>query len=206
MSTPSSNPPPPPTTPSSLLSRLREVAEVTFEEGHGHPPYDWQGDDISHLLMIKASPQTHPSGPVLIVHCTGGGKSAVRNTFGFACEGVILTLVPLLSLGADQSTKLAQLCASQSLPSSIRTFHLDEYRSPSVNASLQRMLQSLPDDTDETIFLFSSPQKLAGSVQWSSTIASLIGRNFHFSLCIDECHLYAQFGLELVRRDCRLSK
>ncbi len=179
----------------SLLDCLRDIAILSFQEGHCKPPYPWQTAEIVHILQMKASPTDHPPGPVLLVHSTGGSKSAVRNTIGFALGGIILTIVPLLSLGADQCTKLKALATAHGLP--IKCFHLDEYHSRSVNLALCCMLQSLPDDTNETIFLFSSsPQKITESSEWTSTISSLVDKPFSFFLCIDECHLYAQFGLE----------
>ena len=47
----------------------------------------------------------HPS-PVLLVRPTGGGKSATRDVSGLLAGGVVLNIVPLLSLGADQEKKI----------------------------------------------------------------------------------------------------
>jgi superfamily II DNA helicase RecQ len=106
---------------------------------------------------------------------------------------VTLTIVPLLSLGADQTAKLQSLSDSNQLP--VQVYHLDEYRARDANRSLCRLINELTDAT-VTIFLFASPQKLL-SREWSDYIGSLIKRqSVPFSLCVDECHLYAQFGAE----------
>jgi superfamily II DNA helicase RecQ len=112
---------------------------------------------------------------------------------GFVRGGVTLTIVPLLSLGADQTTKLQTLRDAKDLP--IQLYHLDEYRDRATNRSLCRLIDGLHDDS-VTLFLFSSPQKLL-SKEWSDCIGSLIKRrSVPLTLCIDECHLYAQFGAE----------
>jgi hypothetical protein len=107
--------------------------------------------------------------------------------------GVILTIVPLLSLGADQTAKLQCLVDANQLPVDI--YHLDEYRSVDVNQSLCRLLNALTDSS-VTVFLFSSPQKLL-SREWSRCLEALVKRgSVPLTVCIDECHLYAQFGAE----------
>jgi hypothetical protein len=77
---------------------LPAIAELAFKEFHGFEPYQWQIQAAVHSLQQDTG-EANP-GPLLMVRSTGGGKSAVRNVLGFLREGVSLTIVPLLSLGA----------------------------------------------------------------------------------------------------------
>jgi hypothetical protein len=102
---------------------LRDIVAYSFEEGHGFPPHEWQIQYIMRMLhatAMAACDDTLPSSgslsPFLICRSTGGGKSACRNTMGFVRGGVTLTIVPLLSLGADQTTKLQALRDANDLP------------------------------------------------------------------------------------------
>ena len=166
----------------------------SFKEGHGFSPHEWQTQYISRVLEGSSTQSGNRPRPFLICRSTGGGKSACRNTLGFIQGGVTLTIVPLLSLGADQTAKLQSLSDCNQLP--VQVYHLDEYRARDANRSLCRLINELTDAT-VTIFLFASPQKLL-SREWSDRIGSLIKRrqSVRFSLCVDECHLYAQFGAE----------
>ena len=102
-----------------------------------------------------------------------------------------LTIVPLICLGADQTAKLQSLSDCKQLP--VQIYHLDEYRVWDANRSLYRLINELTDATI-TILLFASPHKLL-SREWSDCIGSLIKQqSVPFSFCVDECHLYAQFG------------
>jgi superfamily II DNA helicase RecQ len=175
------------------LTTLHEIVSYSFLEGHGFPPHEWQKDCISHVLKGSSTHSGATPHPFLICRSTGGGKSVCRNTLGFIQGGVTLTIVPLLSLGADQTAKLQSLTDAKQLP--VELHHLDEYRGRDDNRSLHRKLDTLTNDS-VTLFLFSSPQKLLSS-EWSDCVASLIKRtSVPFTLCVDECHLYAQFGAE----------
>ena len=69
----------------------------------GADPHPWQVEATAHVLsMISPNMPDSEPGLVMLVQATGGGKSAVRDAIGLAAGGVILTIVPLLSLGADQ--------------------------------------------------------------------------------------------------------
>ena len=83
---------------------------------------------------------------------------------------MILTIVPLLSLGADQTAKLQSLSDSNQSP--VQVYHLDQHRARDANRFLCRLINELTDATI-TIFLFASPQKLF-SEEWSGCIGSLI--------------------------------
>jgi superfamily II DNA helicase RecQ len=148
---------------------------------------------MSRVLEGSSTQSGSRPRPFLICRSTGGGKSACRNILGFIQGDVTLMIVPLLSLGADQTAKLQSLSDSNQSP--VQVYHLDQHRARDANRFLCRLINELTDAT-VTIFLFASPQKLL-SREWYDCIGSLIKQqSVPFSLCVDECHLYAQFGAE----------
>ena len=179
--------------PPVTIDVIRDYAAVAMQEGHGKDAYSSQIDAITHVLQMRNDPSNHPAGPILLVQPTGGGKSATRNCIGFIAGGVVLTIVPLLSLGADQASKLAMVIQQKNLPACV--YHLDEYKDYNPNAHLQNLLFQMDADPDTTVFLFCSPQKLVNSKSWQQTIERLVERDLLRLVAIDECHLYAEFGL-----------
>ena len=67
------------------------------------------------LVVLRCLGQmSHPQhplkpGPVCAVLPTGGGKSAIRDAHSIAHGMFSLTIVPLLSVGSDQATKIRPL-------------------------------------------------------------------------------------------------
>ena len=66
-------------------------------------PHDWQEEVILHILALV---RDDTCAPLMFVRPMGGGKSAVRDTVGVILAGVSLTILPLLSLAADQTDKV----------------------------------------------------------------------------------------------------
>lgn len=84
------------------------------------------------------------------VQPTGGGKSATRACIGFILGGVVLTIGPLLSLGADPSSKLKESISSRQLPRHV--LHLDKFKTKSLNLRLQNIcFLAMDKDSDHTI-------------------------------------------------------
>lgn len=69
--------------------------------------------------------------------------------------------------------------------------HLDEYRSPQQVAIVTGLLRELPD-TDGSVVLFASPQILGTTYRCLLDI--LIKDNILSMVCIDEIHLFVEFG------------
>ncbi len=109
------------------------------------------------------------------------------------CASVSLTITPLLSLGADQTQKIRKNTSPNSGP--VHEVHLDELRCPQAQQLLSDQLLSLSINTDTTVFLFSSPQAIVNNQVWRPMIDSLIAKRLLSMLCIDEVHLFVQFGL-----------
>ena len=155
---------------SASPTTLHDIVAYLFKEGHGFAPHEWQTQYISRVLEGSSTQSGNRPCPFLIYQSTGGGKSACRNNLSFIQGGVTLTIVPLLSLGADQTAKLQSLSDCKQLP--VQIYHLDEYWARDANRSLCRLINELTDATI-TIFLFASPQELL-SREWSDCIGSLI--------------------------------
>ena len=164
-----------------------------FHRCHGFTPREWQLHICSYLLKCACRPPSPNPQPILIVRTTAGGKSAVRNAVGLCTAGVTITVVPLLSLSADQATKLQQLKDSDT---SVRVYNLDAIRNFRANQRIRQQLLSLDDDTSLSIFLFCSPQKITKDPMWSLAIEQLVARGIVCLVAVDECHLFANFGIE----------
>ena len=178
------------TTKEAIISIARDAVRDAVG---GADPHPWQVEATAHILAMM-SPKVPDSDPgiVMMVQATGGGKSAVRDAIGLVAGGVILTIVPLLSLGADQTAKLQAKRVRNGLP--INVFHIDEYQGSKSNGDLLTYLHSLPKDRSETVYLFSSPQKLATNKEWKHAVKSLIKKGVLSCLVLDEAHLFATFG------------
>jgi superfamily II DNA helicase RecQ len=69
-------------------------------------PYDVQILIRRHLQRMSHSLHCQVPAPILFIWPTGGGKSLVRDLHAIILGGFTITIVPLLSVGIDQSTKL----------------------------------------------------------------------------------------------------
>ena len=116
--------------------------------------YAWQSQVGGHVLSSVSS---HNPNVELLVRPTGGGKSLVRNGVGACLCGITLTVVPLLSLGADQARKINSSVDASTQP--ISSIHLDELSDHEAKA-LFATLTSLPHQPSQAVFLFCSPQFL----------------------------------------------
>jgi superfamily II DNA helicase RecQ len=85
------------------------------------------------------------SPSVLLVQGTAAGKSTVMTTTLTITQGVALIIAPLLALGADQSSKIK--LASQS-GGTIIAFHLDEYKSTILQASVVEVVDNVVHDSN----------------------------------------------------------
>ena len=200
-------------TPSNVpyaLPRLEQAILRSFTDWHGKTARPWQvnacGEVIKrHTIQPTVSPILRP---VLLVRSTGGGKSAVRDVSGFLCGGISITIVPLLSLAADQTSKLTHLSLSQGLHHRLRVFNLDVIRSEKLNTLLRNHLEELSstDTSKKRVFLFTSPQKITNNPSWQQTIARCCHNGSLRLLAVDECHLYATHGMEFRAEFAELRK
>jgi superfamily II DNA helicase RecQ len=110
------------------------------------------------------------------------------------CAGFSLTIVPLLSLGADQEEKLT--LRAKHAEGTITSVHLDEIRSAGDQELLISKLKLLPNESSTTVILFSSPQAMLNKkFLWLDFLNWLIDNNRLSMVCVDEVHLFAHFGM-----------
>jgi superfamily II DNA helicase RecQ len=178
-------------------SFFRDVAFETnevFKVVIGKTPYDYQAR-VRRALAVMSHPQ-HPSpkSSVLLVQPTGGGKTCCNVSHSLILAGFSLTIVPLLSLGVDQEEKLKRY-PSDASKGIINPIHLDDYRSAASQRSLVNDLLLIETTTQQTFLLFSSPQAIVGSKPFQELIQHLIKTKLLRMICVDELHLYVQFGL-----------
>jgi hypothetical protein len=173
---------------------LRTIIIAAFAAFHAFAPKDWQLETVAHILKIVSHA---PPGPIPILLCrpTGGGKSAIRDCAGLILGGgVVVTFVPLLAVAGDQTAKVRKASERED---NIRVFNLDEYRNYRKKKQLQKALvDDLDITTGVTVYLFSSPQTITTDTTWQRTLNYLIENGTIKLLTVDECHLFASFGLE----------
>jgi superfamily II DNA helicase RecQ len=175
-----------------LDSLCRRLARLSMINGFEKAPYLWQENVISHLNKMACHPSRgglEPS-PVFLCHpTTGGGKSLVRDTFAVAQGGVTWCLSPLLSLAADQETKI-----NAGSNTTITAIHIDAYRSPAAQKLLCDHIMALSLSSPNTTIILSSPQAIVHNSIYQSMLNTLIKKRLLILLAIDEIHLFVQFG------------
>mmetsp|Transcript_31075 Transcript_31075/g.69711 ORF Transcript_31075/g.69711 Transcript_31075/m.69711 type:complete len:694 (-) Transcript_31075:1581-3662(-) len=132
---------------------------------------------------------------VLMVLRTGSGKSLVMQTAGIMMGGICLMIIPLLSLSADQLSKMRDIPQEEGMVDAI---NLDEFPNQvpgtKVFDGLIKRIQDMEEDTTSTIFLIASPQFMTreSSKDLMSAILNAHKRRLLRTVVIDEVHLYVQ--------------
>ena len=85
----------------------------------------------------------------------GGGESLILHTVAVCVGGISLVLVPLLSLTADQ---LSRIKSAKQNHGSVRAVHLDEVPDALVRLYLMPKMEAMKTDGTETLLLYCSPQ------------------------------------------------
>ena len=140
--------------------------------------------------LIKMKNKTNECMPILLVHGTGGGKSAVMQTVATINLGVTLAIENTLSLSVDQSSKIS---GAQQKYGSVIAFHLDLIKRKKDYIMLINTLLDLKPDTEKTIILFSSPEVLLKG-HWKIMLGKLIEKGLLRLVCVDEVHQFVHFG------------
>ena len=138
--------------PTSLAESIEFVSREVFATPKLRSMQSWAID-----LCLEP---TKVDSKLLFVTRTGYGKSHVMRTLGVLVGGVVVILVPLLSLSADQMNKMKE--ASQKY-GTVETHHLDEFPTDDGGLKLRTLvdrINALEETTTSTIFLFTSPQFL----------------------------------------------
>ena len=117
----------------------------------------------------------------------------MRDVHSTLFRGVFLTIVPVLSLGADFSLKVRQK-ASQGY-GYVVSIHLDEVQNVVDTKRIIDSVEALLLDTKKTIMLFTSPQTLADKPYWKQFVAGLINKKMMRLIAVDEIQLFVHYGL-----------
>jgi len=91
------------------------------------------------------------------VQGTGSGKSTVPKTVGVVTCGITLVIENTLSLGADQCSKFEKAVQDHG---PVQSFQLDALKTEDEINALKDLILTLPSDTNSSIFLYSSPERL----------------------------------------------
>jgi ATP-dependent DNA helicase RecQ len=153
----------------------------------GVEAYPFQQFVLKHLMLML--PSSAACRQVFLCQPTGGGKNAVRDAFAACQPGVTLNIAPLLSLNADQSTKLDLRRISEK----VVAIHWDQYRQAADLAALEADILSASRTVSSV--LFSSPQLIPDNPARHTFLKTLVAKGLLNCMCIDEAHLVVEFGL-----------
>ena len=120
---------------------------------------------------------------------TGGGKSAVRDAFASGEAGITLSIAPLLALNADQASKLN----SRKVTSGTVVIHYDQYKRADDIAAIEDSI--IRNASSLSVVIFCSPQMLTDRAASIVFIDRLLHSNLLRLVCVDEAHLFCEFGL-----------
>ena len=179
---------------------FNDICSECMESVWQRSPYEFQQKVVSHIIKMQCG-ENKPQA-TLLVQGTGGGKSAVYQAIGTVDAGVTLVIETTLSLGADQSSKIAS-ASGRNGP--VESFQLDSLKSKTSRNSLSQHLRSLEKTTNASIFLFTSPEELL-KFPWPSLIIHLSNNGLLKLVCVDEVHQFVSFGISFRRSFCVLKK
>jgi superfamily II DNA helicase RecQ len=144
---------------------------------------------------------TAANGKVLLVDRTGGGKSHVMRCAGVITRGIVLIVVPLLSLAADIIQKFDNDDDSHGIIDAIH-FNEDIGSDNDRRAQLIADMCAIKRSTRRTLFLFISPQRLHKYIDLRRALLQLHNKQIFRYVMLDEFHLFAQHGVDF-RREIR---
>ena len=179
------------------------IAKQAMEEVWGRTPNRFQKEIIPTILQMLTkdlSPQA-----LLLVQPTGSGKSAVPQTSSVVTNGVSIIIEPTLALSSDQSSKFDT--ASNKHGGLVYSYQLDLYKNDNdrkdvANNILSVLRQKQQQDIQLGIVsfvLFASPEALILPI-WMEFVDDLIKVDMLNLICVDEVHLFIEFGLSF-RKD-----
>jgi hypothetical protein len=155
-------------------------------------PHKVQLEVRRHLARMSHPEHPLQPGSTMVIMPTGYGKSGIRDAHAIIQGGFAGTLVPLLSLGIDQSEKMIPFSKVSS--GLINSIHLDDYKSNRSKARIANQLMKVPANTKQTFLLFFSPQSIVDCPEVQALFKHLVKTKLLRLLAIDEIHLFVQFG------------
>jgi superfamily II DNA helicase RecQ len=160
----------------------------------GKAAYSWQLKIIVHPSKMASIKLNLAPGAVFLCRPTGGGKYLVRDTYAASQGGIFWCITPLLSLSADQVSKINE-SSSQRGNGTVLAVNLDDYRTPEREAKIAEWLSRFTSISLLTVIVFSSPQAIVNSTIYQDIFQGLLDRKVLSGVCIDEAHLFVQFEL-----------
>ena len=130
------------------VPKYKNYIFYTGQAVFGRNLYVSQVEAVYHLMIHSK---------LLLAMKTGSGKSAVFHLSAILLRGVTLLVGPLLALMADQYRKARELSSPFG---KVHCFNLDQIKSSDQVSQVVTDLCSITKDTDDTYFLFASPQTL----------------------------------------------
>jgi superfamily II DNA or RNA helicase len=171
------------------MDKFTSISNQAMFEVWGRTPRGYQSYVISHIL--KMTKHVINPGAVLMVQATGSGKSSIPQTVGVVDGGITIIIENTLALSSDQMSKLSQSNTKKNIVS----FQLDEIKTSTQQTKVISSINTaLLRDRSLSIFLFTSPEALLKDV-WLSFFKTSLSQQHIKLLCIDEVHLFVDFGL-----------
>ena len=179
------------------------IAKQAMEEVWGRTPNRFQIEIIPTILQMLTK-DVIPEG-LLLVQPTGSGKSSVPQTASVVTNGVTIIIEPTLALSSDQSSKFDS--ASNDHGGVVYSYQLDLYKNDNDRQLLSNNIVSVlkrkkHQDIQSGIVsfvLFTSPEALVLPI-WTNLIDELLKIDMLNLICVDEVHLFVEFGLSF-RKD-----
>jgi superfamily II DNA helicase RecQ len=166
----------------------------TMERAFGFTPSAWQDDILCHILQVASFRHSIEVVPTFLCQPTGGaGKSLIRDIFASGRGGIAWCIRPLLALGADQESKFNK--CSLSNDGKTFTIHLGEYHTKSQLLGIWHKLNKYTHQSKLAVVLLCFPQILCSSETIRTMFMHVVESSIMQLLCVDEAHLFVQFGL-----------
>ena len=157
--------------------RLKEcVAEVLSQELGVAAPRSFQ------LNAIHSIACEHKR--TLVVQPTGSGKSILVICSAILLMGVVLVVVPLLSVGADQSSSAFEAYSAPNY----RVFQVTERMNAGDKEAIISFLMDLKTRADGTTIIYIAAESLRLDGAWSPVIDQLFARGLVSLVSVDEAH------------------
>ena len=139
----------------------------------------------------KISFEPSSDGKLIVIDRTGGGKSHILRMIATMVGGIIVVIVPLLLLTADQMIKIK--VALQDF-GSVEAHNLDDLSLHDLRTAVIPRMKEINYDSSSTMFLFTSPQYLANNSIILDAILQCHALQTLRLIAIDEAHIYAMHG------------
>ena len=141
------------------------------------------------ITSLLTDPVTE--GKLLVVERTGGGKSLTLMMSAITVAGISLVIVPLLSLTANQMSRIKSAVQRYG---AVDAHHVDELSVSDINNKLVPKIESFDYNSTTTLFLLCSPQCLADNHKFRRALIGGAKRKVLRLVAIDEAHLFAMHG------------